>query len=55
MPRYEFLCHECKRLFLKILSLAESEEGEVVCPHCGSKDVEELWSEFSTIRSRKSA
>jgi putative FmdB family regulatory protein len=55
MPRYEFLCHECKRLFLKILSLAEYKEGEVACPHCGSKDVEQLWSEFSAIPPRKSA
>ena len=35
MPRYEFFCHNCKKLFSRVLSLADYEEGEVVCPHCG--------------------
>ncbi len=60
MPHYEFFCHECKKLFAKILSLVDYEEGEVLCPHClcphcGSKDVEQRWSAFSTITSKKSA
>jgi putative FmdB family regulatory protein len=55
MPHYEFFCHDCKRLFSKILSLVECEEGEVVCPHCGSKNVEQRWSAFSAISAKKSA
>ena len=34
---------------------ADCEEGEVVCPHCGSKDVEQRWSAFSVIASKKKA
>ena len=30
-------------------------EGEVVCPHCGSKEIEQRWSAFSVITSKKSA
>jgi putative FmdB family regulatory protein len=41
MAHYEFLCHNCKKLFAKILSLIDYEEGEILCPHCGSKEVEQ--------------
>jgi len=55
MPHYEFLCHDCQKFFDKILSLADYEEGEILCPHCGSKDVEQGWSAFSAVTSKKSA
>jgi putative FmdB family regulatory protein len=55
MPHYEFYCHACKKIFSKLLSLAEYEKGEPICPHCGSHKVEQRWSAFSVITSRKSA
>jgi putative FmdB family regulatory protein len=55
MPHYEFFCHACKKTFSKILALADHEEGKVACPHCGSHKVEQRWSAFSAITSRKSA
>jgi putative FmdB family regulatory protein len=55
MPRYEFFCHNCKKLFSKILSLVDYEEGEILCPHCSSKEVEQCWSAFNAITSKKSA
>ncbi|MBZ5613420.1 MAG: zinc ribbon domain-containing protein [Acidobacteriia bacterium] len=55
MPHYEFFCHDCKKLFSKILSLADYEKGRVVCPKCGSKKVEQRWSAFTVITSKKSA
>jgi putative FmdB family regulatory protein len=55
MPHYEFFCHACKRTFSKVLTLAEYEQGEVICPDCGSKEVEQSWSAFSAITSKKSA
>jgi len=55
MPHYEFFCHACKKLFSKTLSLADYEKGRVVCPHCGSKKVEQRWSAFTVITSKKSA
>jgi putative FmdB family regulatory protein len=39
MPHYEYFCHACKNTFSKVLTLAEYEEGEVLCPHCGGDDV----------------
>src|SRR5260370_22407443 len=55
MPHYEFFCHACKKTFSKILALADHEVGRVTCPHCGSHKVEQCWSAFSAITSRKSA
>jgi putative FmdB family regulatory protein len=55
MPHYECFCRDCKKLFLKILSLVDYERGEVVCPHCGSKNVEQRWSGFTVITAKKSA
>ncbi len=55
MPHYEFFCHDCKKLFSKILSLVDYEKGRVVCPKCGSKKVEQRWSDFTVITSKKSA
>jgi putative FmdB family regulatory protein len=54
MPQYEFYCHACKKTFSKILTLVDYEAGGVVCPHCGSQKVEQSWSVFSVITSRKS-
>lgn len=55
MPHYEFFCHNCQKIFSKLLSLGDYEEGEVRCPDCGSKEVEQRWSAFSVITSKKSA
>jgi len=46
---------DCTKFFDKILSLVDYEEGEVQCPHCGSKNVEQRWSAISAITSKKSA
>ncbi|MGB2605400.1 MAG: zinc ribbon domain-containing protein [Candidatus Sulfotelmatobacter sp.] len=55
MPNYEFFCLDCKTLFHKSLSLVDYEEGDVVCPHCHSKNVEQRWSALSVITPKKSA
>ena len=55
MPHYEFICHDCNKVFSKILSLIDYEEGDVRCPNCGSTSVEQCWSAFSVLTSKKSA
>jgi putative FmdB family regulatory protein len=55
MPQYEFYCNACKKTFTKILTLVDYEAGGVVCPHCRSQKVEQCWSVFSVITSKKSA
>ncbi|PYX53395.1 MAG: FmdB family transcriptional regulator [Acidobacteria bacterium] len=52
---YEFICHACKKTFSKILALVDYKEGEILCPHCGSRNLEQRWSAFSVITSKKSA
>jgi putative FmdB family regulatory protein len=38
MPNYEFLCKNCKTVFLKIMTYEEYEKNEKVrCPHCNKK------------------
>ncbi len=55
MPRHEYFCHACKKPFSKTLTPAEYEEGGVVCPHCGSEEVEEPRSAFYPISPKKTA
>jgi putative FmdB family regulatory protein len=53
MPEYEYFCHTSKRSFSKSLAPAEYEEGTVVCPHCGSDEVERHVPAFYPISSRE--
>jgi putative FmdB family regulatory protein len=55
MPHYEFFCNECKKPFLKILTVAEHDAEKTACSHCGSREVEQRWSAFSAVTSKKSA
>ena len=55
MPHYEFFCNACKKTFEKILTMAEHDAEMTTCPHCGSRKVEQRWSAFSAVTSRKSA
>jgi putative FmdB family regulatory protein len=59
MPQYEFVCHECKTEFHQVLTLAEFEGYEetkekLCCPKCGSLDVEQAWTAFFAVTSKKS-
>jgi putative FmdB family regulatory protein len=53
MPHYEFFCYTCNRPFSKTLTLTEYEEGKVVCPCCGSEEVEQRW--FYPVTAKQSA
>ncbi len=55
MPHYEFLCRDCKKAFSETLTIVRHEKEKIACPHCGSKNVEQRWSAFSAITSKKSA
>ncbi len=54
MPQYNFFCQACQKEFSKVLTLAEYEKGRIVCPKCGSKDVEQRWAAFYAVTSKKS-
>ena len=55
MPQYEFFCRDCKKAFLKTLTIARHEKEKNACPHCDSTNIEQRWSAFSVITSKKSA
>jgi putative FmdB family regulatory protein len=55
MPHYEFVCNACKKSFEKILTMSEHDAEKTACPHCGSHEVEQRWSAFSAVTSKKSA
>jgi putative FmdB family regulatory protein len=46
MPHYNYFCHACKKTFSKVLTLAEYEEDEGLCPHRDSDNVEQSWTVF---------
>ena len=39
MPHSEYFCHACKPLS-KAAPPVEYKEGQLICPRCGSKEVE---------------
>ena len=55
MPHYEFFCNACQKTFEKILTMAEHDAEKTACPRCGSHEVEQRWSAFSAVTSKKSA
>ncbi len=54
MPQYNYFCQACQKEFSKTLTLAEREKGRIVCPNCGSKNVEQRWAAFYAVTSKKS-
>jgi len=55
MPHYEFFCNACNKISSKILTITEHDTEKTACPHCGSQEVEQRWSAFSAVTSKKSA
>jgi putative FmdB family regulatory protein len=53
MPDYEFFCRTCNRPFSKTSIPSEYEVGKVVCPRCGSEDVQQRW--FYPVAAKQSA
>lgn len=45
MPIYEYICNSCNRDF-SLLQKMGSTEKDTICPHCGSRDVKKLISNF---------
>ncbi len=55
MPYYDYYCKSCKRAFSKVLSIDQHDHKRITCPRCGSKDVEQKYSSFYAVTSKKSA
>jgi len=50
MPIFEYQCRACRRKTSALVML-RARESEVRCKHCGSADLERLWSRFSSPKS----
>ena len=50
MPIYEYQCRACRRR-TSTLILSRAREADVRCAHCGSADLERLWSRFASPKS----
>jgi putative FmdB family regulatory protein len=48
MPIFEFTCRDCGQNFEDLMSFAQMQAGEAVCPGCGSRQVERGLSAFAT-------
>lgn len=54
MPTYDYVCKDCKKKFTLILTVAEHEKAQQVCPKCKSKNVEQQLASFFAVTSKKS-
>lgn len=54
MPRYEFLCGECKKSFELTMTMSEREKATVKCPKCKSTKVTPQLGGFMAKTSKKS-
>ena len=54
MPQYEYVCNKCKKTFTLIMTLAEYDKGNLACPKCKSKKIEQKLSTVFTVTSKKS-
>ncbi len=55
MRRYEFFWNTCEQSFFKTLTAGEFDEGNTVCPECGSEDIEQRPTAFYPINQRETA
>jgi putative FmdB family regulatory protein len=54
MPTYEYRCLDCHEVFEQPAKMAEHDAARPICPACGSKKVEQVFSAFFAKTSRKS-
>jgi putative FmdB family regulatory protein len=55
MPEYEYFCNDCHESFSKVLTLHEHDSESPRCPKCGSAKIEQRYSAFFAVTSKKSA
>jgi putative FmdB family regulatory protein len=54
MPRYSFVCAECRKQFEQTLHMDEVASAKLKCPDCGSEKIEQEFSAFSAVTGNKS-
>jgi putative FmdB family regulatory protein len=54
MPMYDYKCLDCGKESLIAMTLREHESGSAVCPHCGSKNLQQMYTSFIARTTKKS-
>jgi putative FmdB family regulatory protein len=54
VPVYDYVCTDCHTSFEAILTIKEHEQGQVSCPKCNSRKVEQEAATFYAVTSKKS-
>jgi putative FmdB family regulatory protein len=54
MPVYDYTCNDCQKVFEAFLTLEEHDQGNISCPGCGSKNVEQEAAAFHAVTGKKS-
>ena len=54
MPMYDYKCQDCGKESLIVLTLNEHERGDVKCPACGGKNIQQQYSSFVAHTTKKS-
>mgnify|MGYP005840304181 CR=1 FL=1 len=54
MPMYEYECAECHAAFMRLRRM-EQDDSDIVCPTCGSTDIQRQISVFATFSKDNSA
>lgn len=52
---YEYQCRKCQEVFSVQMSLAEHDRGDLICPRCQSRDVDQRMTGFFAQTPRKTA
>jgi putative FmdB family regulatory protein len=54
IPVCDYVCNDCQNSFELVLTLGEHDKGDIPCPKCGSKNVEQAAVAFFAVTSKKS-
>ena len=54
MPFYDLKCG-CGEVFNTMASMSDRENKKILCPKCGSNELEAVFLNFNIIQSRKSS
>ena len=54
MPRYEFICHACKKPFELAMTISAREKAKIRCPKCKGTRVAPQLATFMAQTARKS-
>ena len=52
MPIYEYRCKTCRKKTTALV-LSRARVSDVRCKHCGSQDLEKLWSRFASPKGEE--